>query len=449
MVQRLRDPVHDLIEFEDAGLDRIAWQLINSTPFQRLRRIRQLGFSEFVFPGATHTRFSHSVGVFHTARQLCLVLKEKLGDAFCKESAEVAVLGALVHDLGHGPFSHTFEDALGDVGRHELYTAEFIDHPEIFDIINGYNDTYPERIKSLFKKEIVSDIYKSIVSSQFDADRLDYMRRDRLMTGSQLGGIDFTWLMRNLEVAKVPVGVDDQKYADVDTIVLSEKSLWAGEGYVLSLFHLYPAIYLHKTTRGAEKIFGLMLRSLKHLVDERRFEETGLPSNHPLVLYLRNPKISTYALLDDAIVWGALPMLVDSKDPVLAQAAGDLLYRRLWAAVDLRDLRDGAERDGELTRQELKFQRLYDERVQSEQDWAHRVLSDTYKRNPYKRPLFGSANSLEKIHIMKGSEAHDLADVSPVVRALKPFKVNRLYIRRDDKDAREAVHDMIEQAKRG
>jgi HD superfamily phosphohydrolase len=112
--QRVRDPVHGLIVFPDKGVDarrdQTAWELLNTPEFQRLRRIRQLGVTEFTFPGATHTRFSHSIGVFHTARMLVGVLRRLLPDAeFDRDRADLAVLTALLHDLGHGPLSHAFE----------------------------------------------------------------------------------------------------------------------------------------------------------------------------------------------------------------------------------------------------------------------------------------------------------------------------------------------------
>src|SRR5712672_3246889 len=109
--RRIRDPVHDLIPFGTDRFEQMAWSLLETPEFQRLRRIKQLGFSELVFPGATHTRFAHSVGVFHAARQLSQLIKDRIGDQYNKERAEVAMAAALVHDLGHGPFSHAFEAA--------------------------------------------------------------------------------------------------------------------------------------------------------------------------------------------------------------------------------------------------------------------------------------------------------------------------------------------------
>ncbi len=112
--QRIRDPLHNLISFEADEFENAMWDVIQTQPFQRLRRVKQLGFSDLVYPGATHSRFAHSVGVFHTARQLMKVIQSRVGQRRYKGSkAEIALAAALVHDLGHGPFSHAFED----VGR--------------------------------------------------------------------------------------------------------------------------------------------------------------------------------------------------------------------------------------------------------------------------------------------------------------------------------------------
>jgi HD superfamily phosphohydrolase len=111
--QRIRDTVHNLIEFDAGEFEQTCWKVLNTRPMQRLRRIKQLGFSEFVYPGACHSRFAHSVGVFHTARQLAGVVRQRLGEQrYDSDEARLAMAAALVHDVGHGPFSHAFEDAL-------------------------------------------------------------------------------------------------------------------------------------------------------------------------------------------------------------------------------------------------------------------------------------------------------------------------------------------------
>lgn len=448
MFQRLRDPIHDLIEFSDTPFERMIWSLLETQEFQRLRRIRQLGFSDFVFPGATHSRFSHSVGVFHTARILCSVLREKLGGGFNEDRAQVAICAALVHDLGHGPFSHAFEAALGQEGRHEEWTERLIKETKIQEILDGYRPGFSEEVSAIFRSESSPDIYSSVVSSQFDADRLDYMRRDRAMSGTQLGGIDFTWLVRNLEVRNIEIGSDDQQFAEVSTFVLGGKALWAGESYVLSLFHLYPAVYLHKTTRGAEKIFSALMGSILNLIQEGRIDETGLPASHPIVRYLRDQSLANYAELDDAVVWGALPLLSQSRDPVLAESANRLRYRRLCKAIDVRTALSGGRLNpgADIDQRILRFKRILNDKMRVDQSLVNRILIDRFERNPYKQRGYETPKGIERIHILEGDRPIDLAQVSNVVAALKPFHVYRLYIESDDTRARELIDEVIKEA---
>jgi HD superfamily phosphohydrolase len=142
--QRIRDPIHDIIAFDDGGLvDEAVWELLQTPDVQRLRRVKQLGLSEFVFPSASHTRFAHSVGVFHNARRLVGLIKreikaERVPGAFDDNRAKVALFAALLHDIGHGPFSHSFEEArkalAGDekakIKKHEQYTADMIEEKD-------------------------------------------------------------------------------------------------------------------------------------------------------------------------------------------------------------------------------------------------------------------------------------------------------------------------------
>jgi uncharacterized protein len=259
--RRIRDPIHDLIEFSTDELDQLAWAILNCPEFQRLRRIKQLGFSELVFPGATHSRLAHSVGVFHTARQLSRLISDRLDD-FNPDRATVAQAAALVHDLGHGPFSHSFEGALKKLDvkkRHEEWTVEIITgDTKVAETLRTFSAGFDSEVAKLLASETPVDIYSSIVSSQFDADRLDYVRRDRLMTGAQHGGFDFPWLMANLEVDKVAISTDGEQFADVQMLILGNKAFESAEEYVLGLFHLYFTVYFHETTRSAEKMLGAL-----------------------------------------------------------------------------------------------------------------------------------------------------------------------------------------------
>ncbi len=181
--RRIRDPVHGLIVFSPKSeIEQLAWRLLDAEEFQRLRRIRQLGFSELVYPGATHTRFAHSIGAFHTGRSLVSLLKSMLGQQFSQDHADVATCAALLHDLGHGPFSHTFEGVLKGreaSKKHEKWTVEIIrGDTEIGKILAEYDAEHKtqlrEKVSALLDQEYPSDIYSSIVSSQLAIYHLTY-----------------------------------------------------------------------------------------------------------------------------------------------------------------------------------------------------------------------------------------------------------------------------------
>jgi uncharacterized protein len=299
---------HNLVEFDTEQLERTLWRVIQTPPFQR---VRQLGFSEFVFPGTTHTRFAHSIGTFHVARLLMRLIKRHIHSdrtkLYGEAQANVALAASLLHDVGHGMFSHAFERAIEaidlPIAKHEGVGEALIRDSEISEVLNKeLGSGFANDVATLVGREEPSNLYDAVVSSQFDADRLDYMKRDRLMTGVESSGIDLVWLLANLEVASVRTGADADSTHAVETLVLGPKAVQAAENYVLSLFHLYPNVYLHKTTRGAEAVFGALVRRLLLLVGEGREAETGLPKNHPILSFAREPNVHAHALILDDLV---------------------------------------------------------------------------------------------------------------------------------------------------
>lgn len=463
--QRIRDTVHSLIEFDAGEFEQTCWGLLNSRPMQRLRRIKQLGFSEFVYPGACHSRFAHSVGVFHTARQLAGVVNRRLGESiFNPDNARLAMAAAVVHDVGHGPFSHAFEDALKKLGiskRHELRTKQILELPEMVKAFDDFPD-FPRRIGELIESPYPDNIYASLVSSQFDADRLDYMRRDRLMSGTQQSEIDYDWLLANLHVRKVPIQVDDGAYGRAEALVIDTKSIVAAEGYIFGLFYLYINIYFHKTTRGLEKVFTALIEILARRVRENSDSKTGLPTNHPLICFLRDAdSVEAFLRLDDTVVLGALSMLSDAEDPSISELATRLRDRKIYTCVDVSKrmaakfglpkggdagLSDESSRIAEVAERVAKVGELAHDRglLEPKSDGVAGILEDTAPRSPYKR-LWDASKPFSRIYVVGADDQlHDLADLSPAVNALGDFRAYRMYARSESDQ--KAIETLIRDA---
>lgn len=430
------------------------WRVVQSRPFQRLRRIKQLGFSDLVYPGASHSRLVHSLGVFHTARQLMGVINRANEIHQSPSRENRAIAAALVHDLGHGPFSHAFEkvgERLGlKLADHELVSDALIRNGEVAEILNGMGSGFASDVADIIKGEGNITVHNAVVSSQFDADRLDYMRRDRLMSGSEHAAIDFTWLINNLEIGTIPTGVDEQKTADVNTFVLGSKAVYAAEAYVLGLFQLYPTVYFHKATRCLEKIFTEIFIRIVTLSLDNSSNRTGLPQNHPILRFVRDPEnLDTVLNLDDSVIWGALPLLTDSNDPVVAKLASRLRDRKLFKCIDIRsrvvheldptsrgtpDHIDKIDRCCEAIKEKLT------ERTDGQEGELPTILLDEATRSPYKR----NAGLLGRINIRtEGGELVDLKERSQVVASLKDFRLLRTYHDENDVETLEFINSVI------
>ena len=445
--QRVRDPVHGLIMFggrDPRGneTDRIAWRLLNTKEFQRLRRIRQLGFSETVYPGATHSRFSHSIGVYHMARRLLDVIAREQGAKHDRDRARVALLAALLHDIGHGPFSHAFESASEAIGlhrRHEDWGAEIVrGDTEINRVLRDVDESLPERVGALLTEEEPKDVYAAVVSSQFDADRLDYVQRDRLMTGVQFGHVDSDWLIDCLEVGSVTIGEKD--YLPVQCLYLGPKGIAVAEDYLEARFRLYWTVYVHKTTRAAEKMLEAVLEAAASAL-----RDTDLARREPVLQYLtsQTPSLDAYLRLDDAAIWAALSEYADCRTARVPELAGRLRDRHLYKCLEIGSW---DEPQGNLY---LRFRRELEER---RIEWRHELLFDQSTITPYTWYDFDDdASALSKVLVKVRAdmnEPRDIAEESPIVKALhdrRPGRVQRVFAPDADKLAK--LDEILRQVK--
>jgi uncharacterized protein len=331
----IRDPVHDVIGFRmERGIDALLFGLLNAAEFQRLRRVRQLGMASLAYPGAEHSRYSHSLGVMETARRMI----EQLGRSMRidEEMEAVCLCAALLHDLGHGPFSHVFERISGM--DHEALTVRIIEDPqsEVHRLLAEHERQLPARVVGLMKGEGGRSFYRDIYSSQLDADRLDYLLRDNLMTGARYGDYDLRWLLHALTV-------EEAGNVTGSRLAVTYKGLSAVEAYVQARYHMYRNVYFHKVVRSAEGMVKLALQRAKRLAVQGRLEWPPRESGVYKALLGQRLSGEEFVDLDDVSVMQCFKVWMAAEDGVLARLCRGLLERRLFKTIELTAVEDGGK----------------------------------------------------------------------------------------------------------
>lgn len=336
----IRDPVHNIVPFDNTECDRLLLSLINTREFQRLRRIKQLGLSQLVFPGADHSRFAHSIGVMQVTRRFLDRISKLCPACVVDDQRTVVLAAALLHDIGHGPFSHAFEKVSGE--KHEKRTLEIISDTstEVNRSLRGYCKNLPDRLKVFFDEDLedqereqadIPAYLTQVVTSQLDADRFDYLLRDSYATGTDYGRFDLAWLLEHLHI-------DD----DRGRFYLGYKALYAAESYVFARYHMYRTVYFHKTTRAAEVMLRLLLRRYKKLLAEcgndesRRRVVPDVPST-TFRAFSGTIGLDEYLSLDDHSLTEFAKACVRGDDRILKELAEGLLHRRLYKATDVTE----------------------------------------------------------------------------------------------------------------
>ena len=320
------DPIHGFINISEY---EVIQQIVESRYFQRLRRLAQLGLTSSVYPNATHSRFAHCLGVMHVFFTLFDAIARKEPEEIPEQDhkRKTGAVAALLHDVGHGPFSHASEDILDkDYGGfvHEDMTCEIIQKTEVADTLSD-NGIDPSLVCDLIRHTHAKKwtLVSQLVSSQLDADRLDYLLRDSYFTGVVYGRIELHRIANTLEIWRS--STDDVFNG---TAVTSPKGIGAVENYILGRHLMYGGVYFHKMSRGMESLLSGVFRRASELSDD----ETGLSR-----VIMQDEKTTPDMLykMDDCSCMGLLHEWTNSKDEVLKDLSARILNRRPLKSITI------------------------------------------------------------------------------------------------------------------
>lgn len=376
----VNDPVYGFINIPSG----VIFKLIEHPYFQRLRRIKQLGLSYLVYPGAVHTRFQHAIGSMHLINLAIDVIRSK-GHEISEKEAEAARIAILLHDIGHGPFSHALENSIISDLHHEKLSLWFME--ELNKELNGELDLAIQ----IFKNEFHKKFLHQLVSGQLDMDRLDYLRRDSFFSGVTEGVVGSERIIKMLEV------VDDN-------LVVEAKGIYSVEKFLIARRLMYWQVYLHKTVLVGELLLVNFLKRLKSLYNQNKistgnkyldflFNEENLKDKE---LVIRN-----FSMLDDFDIVSLLKQNLESNDKVLAELSNSLLNRQYPRIILSKDIFD-TEYINDLKQ---KFLVNYNF---SEEEMEYFVYIGEISNNVY-------SYEDERINILYGDKLIDIAEASDIL----------------------------------
>ncbi|MGD2246859.1 MAG: HD domain-containing protein [Candidatus Methanofastidiosia archaeon] len=311
----IRDPIHDYIVFDKVKFEFLL-KILNSFEFQRLRRIKQMGTTYFVYPGADHSRFGHSIGT--------MWLAFKFGNKFTKDGLEISndlmskiVLTALIHDIGHGPFSHVFEKITRY--NHEEMTLKFIEE-RLPEIITSFSSN---EIKKILKKELEPNNawIGDLLDSQIDIDRMDFLLRDSLYTGVNYGLFDIQRVFYSLTVGDIQ---------DENHLMMRLKGLHAFEEFFIAYHHMYWQVYFHKTTRACEVLIEKIFLRMEEIIEDIHID---ISPQLEKLLTKKQLDLNEFFILDDCTILETIKKCRNSKDIILSDLCNRFFDRKLFKLI--------------------------------------------------------------------------------------------------------------------
>jgi len=398
-VKIINDPVFGFIKIPKG----ILYGIVEHPLFQRLNRINQLGLASVVYPGARHTRFQHSLGAFHLMSEAIQNLQQK-GNFIFDSEAEAVQAAILMHDIGHGPFSHVLENTLIHGISHEEISLMMME--EINRAMNGQLNL----AISIFKGEYPKNFLHQLISSQLDMDRLDYLRRDSFYTGVTEGNIGSARIIKMLNV------IDD-------SLVVEQKGIYSLENYLTTRRLMYWQVYLHRTCVAYEKVLVNMLKRTKELISkgEQVFASPALlyflENDIDAEWFATHPEaLQNYSELDDSDIWSAMKAWKHHNDKILSTLATDMLDRRIFKVEVLEEM-PSDERIEEL-------KRTIAEKMDISYEDAHYMMS----LNTIQKDMYNVDD--DKIQILyKNGEIKDISEASELLNVqLLSKKIRKYYL---------------------
>ena len=343
----IRDVIHG-----DIFIDEKYVAVIDTREFQRLRRIKQVSVANMVFPGAEHTRFAHCIGTFHVMRMIIEhfePLFQKCGLEITEQEKDAALVAALLHDIGHGPYSHAFEGVLQSLGHkdinHEQLGVMIIrsEHTEIHEVLTReFGEDFPDAVANIIlKKQEVKQIpfnkstkkldlqfvLSSLLSSQLDADRMDYMLRDAWYTGAKYGTIDLSRTINSMSLAINPEN-------DQFCVCVEERYLVDIENCLLGRYQMHKEVYYHSIKCEMEEVIGRILRQVKKLYEEKKLKNVDqLPEAIRMMFAEEEFDIMKYISLDDNIMYYLFENWMNDEDPELKALCSTLINRNKYKKI--------------------------------------------------------------------------------------------------------------------
>lgn len=401
MIEKVfRDPVHTYIHVDH----QVIYDLINTKEFQRLRRIKQLGTSGYTFHGGEHSRFSHCLGAYEIARRITKIFDEKYLQTWDNHESLLVMVTALLHDVGHGAYSHSFERLF--YTDHEEITRQIITSPEteINRVLTQVSPDFPEKVASVINHTYPNKQVVQLISSQIDVDRMDYLLRDSFYTGASYGQFDLTRILRVIRPVE-------------NGIAFQRNGMHAVEDYVVSRYQMYMQVYFHPASRAMEVLLQNLLKRAKFLYEDQK-DFFKLTSPNLLPFFEKRFSLQDYLALDDGVMNTYFQSWMTSPDTILSDLAQRYVNRKVFKSMIFSEEN---EKHLDVLRQLVK-------QVGFEPDYYTAIHRNFDLPYDFYRPDVEKPRTQIEI-IQKDGSLAELSSLSPIVQSLTGTRQgdNRFY----------------------